>query len=82
MELLNSFKNEKMETHSLNLPWFILFLCYVCVAFYLHVCLCVTCLHGAHRVQKRELYTLELESQTIISCQVGAEIWNLGPLEE
>lgn len=60
--------------------YFTFMLC-VC-AFYLHVSLCVTCMYGTHRVHKREPYTLELELQTNISCQVGAKIRNLGPLKE
>lgn len=39
---------------------------------YQHVCLYITCLPGAHRVQKRTLFPREPELQTAVDNRVGA----------
>lgn len=49
--------------------------------FCLHVCLCIMCMPGAHKSQKKALDPLPLELQKIVSCHVGAGN-NPGPLQE
>ena len=48
---------------------------------YLHVCLCIMCMPGACRSQKRALDALELEVQMAVSCHVGAGV-EAGTLKE
>lgn len=38
----------------------------------LHVCLCAACMSGAHGNQKKLLNLLELESEAVVTCHVGA----------
>ena len=40
--------------------------------FYKHECLCITCLHGAPRGEKRVSETLELELQMNVGRHVGS----------
>ena len=40
--------------------------------FFLYVCLCSTCILRTHRGQERALDALDLELQTVVSCNVGA----------
>lgn len=40
--------------------------------FCLNVCLCILCVYGAHRGQKRVLGPLELEIQELVSCHVSS----------
>lgn len=51
------------------------FKCMYTPAFCLHVCLSTTNISGANGDQKRELYPLEPELQTVGSCNVGAGKW-------
>lgn len=41
--------------------------------FCLHVCLCTTCMYGAHRDQKRVSDTLKLELHTVVDHHEGIE---------
>lgn len=40
--------------------------------FWLHACLCTTCVYDTLRVQKRAWHPLEVELPVIVSYQVGA----------
>lgn len=42
-----------------------------CIAYFLSVCTCATCVAGALRGQKRELDPLGLELWMVMSCGVG-----------
>ena len=45
----------------------------MCMMLSLHVCLCIMHMLGSCGGQKKISDPLELESQTVVSCHVGAE---------
>lgn len=47
------------------------YLYFMCMSACLHVYMCVTCVPGAHKGQKRDLDPLELTLHIVISCHVG-----------
>ena len=47
-----------------------------------YVCVCITCVSGAHRGQKKRSDSLELKLQMVVSSHVCAGDLNQGPLYE
>ena len=50
----------------------LLFYVYACFVFYVHVCLCISCVPGALGGQKRVPDPLRIVLQTVVCCHRGA----------